>query len=93
MPAVRMGTDYISISGAPGQTLDDSSAMKRRFTTADLGLTDAQHELMRKHGTPGQFAAGCYECVPALISMDEAKAAIDKYNRDWGMAGPAKEVE
>lgn len=53
-------------------------------------LTPDQQELERKHGTPAQFAAACYKAVPSFISMDEARQAINKYNRDWNQAGKRK---
>lgn len=50
-------------------------------------LTAKQKELKEKHGTPAKFAAAVYEAVPGYISMDEAKAAVDKYNAEWYEAG------
>ena len=47
-----------------------------------------QEALRKKHGTPAQFAKACYECVPGDISMDEARAAIEKYNKEWNDAIP-----
>jgi hypothetical protein len=52
----------------------------------DAVLSPAQKKLRRKHGTPAQFAAAVYNCVPGDISMDEAKAAIEKYSREWSAA-------
>ncbi|HVX56949.1 MAG TPA: hypothetical protein VHA37_04405 [Candidatus Saccharimonadales bacterium] len=49
-------------------------------------LSRKQKRLVKKHGTPAQFARACYECVPGDISMDEARAAVEKYNREWGAA-------
>lgn len=49
-------------------------------------LSKAQKALAKRHGTPAEFAKACYECVPGDISMDEARAAIDKYNREWAEA-------
>ncbi len=46
-------------------------------------MTIGQMMLKKKHGTPSEFAKACYECVPSDISMDEARAAIDKYNKEW----------
>lgn len=50
-------------------------------------LTEAQKRLAKMHGTPAEFAAECYKAVPSLISMDEARAAIEKYNAGWTQAG------
>lgn len=60
---------------------------KRKVNTADLGLSLGQKKLYRKHGTPSQFAAACYECVPSMVSVVEARAAIEKYNRQWKAFG------
>lgn len=49
-------------------------------------LSKAQKTLARKHGTPAEFAAAVYQAVPSDISMDEAAAAISKYNREWAEA-------
>lgn len=48
-------------------------------------LTKGQLVLMRKHGTPSEFAMACYDCV-GEISMDEAASAIRKYNEEWSVA-------
>lgn len=48
-----------------------------------VGYTRRQVALMKKHGTPAEFAVAVYKCVPGDISMDEARAAIEKYNREW----------
>lgn len=53
-----------------------------------LSLTPAQRKLAKKHGTPAEFAQAVYKCVPGDISMDEARAAVEKYNREWDAAGP-----
>jgi len=50
-------------------------------------FTAAQRALIRKHGTPAKFAADVYKCVPGDISLDEARQAVDKYNREWSAAG------
>lgn len=50
------------------------------------GLTKAQRVLAKRHGTPAEFAKACYAAVPEFIGMDEAKAAITKYNREWSQA-------
>lgn len=58
-----------------------------RGTIASSAFTPAQRKLAKKHGTPAEFAAGVYKCVPGDISMDEAREAISKYNREWQAAG------
>ena len=50
-------------------------------------MTAEQKKLASKHGNPAEFASACYEAVPAFISMDEAAAAIRKYNAQWEGAG------
>lgn len=50
-------------------------------------MTSKQKALAKKHGTPAEFAKACYEAVPGDISMDEARAAVDKYTREWTEAG------
>ncbi len=49
-----------------------------------------QQELAKLHGTPAEFAVGVYKCVPAMCSMDEAKAAVAAYEEEWAVAGEAK---
>lgn len=49
-------------------------------------FTKRQLALKRKHGTPAEFAAACYNSVPGFINMDEAKSAIQKYNAEWEKA-------
>ena len=51
-----------------------------------LSFSSKQKRLAAKHGTPAQFAKSVYECVPGDISMDEARAAVEKYNREWAKA-------
>ena len=51
-----------------------------------LALPPGQRRLQKKHGTPAEFAQAVYRCVPGDISMDEAKAAIAKYQREWDAA-------
>ena len=63
-----------------------SGASKKRLWF-DESLTKAQKALVRKHGSPEEFAAACYACCPSFISMDEARKAVDSYNRDWEKAG------
>ena len=50
-------------------------------------FTAAQRKLIAKHGMPSEFAQACYAAVPSLVSMDEAAAAIEAYNREWAEAG------
>jgi len=50
-------------------------------------LTPAQRKLAKKHGTPAEFAQATYACVPGDISMDEARAAVEKYSQQWNAAG------
>lgn len=52
----------------------------------DRAWTKGQRKLCRKHGTPAEFAAGCYKAVPSFISMAEARTAVDKYQREWNNA-------
>lgn len=52
-------------------------------------LTAAQQELQAKHGTPEQFEASCWRAVGEFISVDEARAAIRKYQTEWRIAGLA----
>lgn len=42
-----------------------------------------QRVLVKKYGTPAEFAAACYACVPGFISMTEAREAAEKYQREW----------
>ena len=51
-----------------------------------LVLSPRARALAKQHGTPAEFAVACYEAVPAFVSMDEAAAAIAKYNREWDAA-------
>ncbi len=48
-----------------------------------LKLTKKQETLIKKHGSPAQFAQATYAAVPGFISMDEARKAIEKYNQEW----------
>lgn len=56
----------------------------------EMGLTNAQKKLRRKHGFPPEFAAACYHCVPEFISMTEARTAVEKYQREWDAARPTR---
>jgi len=49
-------------------------------------LSMGQKKLKSKHGTPAEFASSVYQCVPWEISMDEAEAAVRKYNQEWTAA-------
>jgi len=62
------------------------SAGSRAAACYAAALSKRQLALAKKHGTPSQFASACYDAVPGYISMDEARAAIDKYNREWADA-------
>lgn len=55
------------------------------------GLSERQKALLARHGTPAGFAIACYELVPGTISMDEAKAAIEKYQAEWDAASDEPE--
>lgn len=61
----------------------------KKALAAALGETFSKKQLRLKlkHGTPADFARAVYECVPGDISMDEAAAAINKYNQEWQEAG------
>lgn len=52
-----------------------------------ISLTPKQRKLAKKHGTPAEFAQAVYKCVPGDISMDEARASVDKYCYEWRLAG------
>lgn len=51
-----------------------------------MGFSEKQMQLALKHGTPAEFAKAVYAIVPSDISMDEARAAIEKYNQEWANA-------
>jgi len=55
-----------------------------------IPMSKAQKKLAKKHGTPAQFAVAVYRAVPGFISMDEARAAVEKYNRVWSLASRTK---
>lgn len=57
------------------------------------GLSEQQKALVAKHGTPAGFAIACYELVPGMISMDEARAAVEKYQAEWDAAGDKPEKQ
>lgn len=60
---------------------------ERLQTMLKAGMTRKQAALMKKHGTPAEFAQAVYRCVPGDISMDEARTAVEKYSREWDKAG------
>ena len=45
--------------------------------------TEAQLRLAKRHGTPAEFAQACYAACPAFVSMDEARAAVEKYTAEF----------
>lgn len=49
-------------------------------------FTAGQRALIKKHGTPADFALAVYACCPSDISMDEAKAAVRNYRREFDAA-------
>jgi hypothetical protein len=51
------------------------------------GITEKQKALLSKHGTPAGFAQSCYDLVPVTISVEEARAAVEKYQSEWDEAG------
>lgn len=70
--------------------------MKNKRDALHHALSREQRRLRKKHGTPAEFATACYAACPGYISMDEARIAIEKYNRQWNAAallpeGPARE--
>jgi hypothetical protein len=54
---------------------------------AAITMSPKQKRLAAKHGTPAEFAKACYDTVPEFCSMDEARIAIEKYNKEWSNAG------
>jgi hypothetical protein len=58
----------------------------KKTALLDAAMSPAQKKLRKKHGTPAQFAMAAYRTVPEFCSMDEAQAAIDKYNAEWKAA-------
>lgn len=53
-------------------------------------LSDKQKELKEKHGTPDEFAIACFKAVPSFISVREAQAGIEEYDKEWIEAGERK---
>lgn len=50
--------------------------------------TDAQKELQVKHGSPYEFGRSVVNALD-MITPSEARAAIEKYAREWQEAGRA----
>lgn len=48
--------------------------------------TDAQKELQAKHGTPYEFGEAMIRAI-GMVSIGQAKAAIDEYRAEWEAAG------
>jgi hypothetical protein len=48
-------------------------------------ITDGQKALQAKHGTPYEFGQACINALD-MVTPAEAKAAIDKYRREWEAA-------
>jgi hypothetical protein len=46
-------------------------------------FTPGQKALVKKHGTPSDFAIACHMTVPQFCSYDEAEAAAQKYRREF----------
>lgn len=55
-------------------------------------MNEKQKLLAAKHGTPAEFAKAVDRTV-GEISIDEARAAIEKYNREWEEAAGQSELE
>lgn len=51
-----------------------------------IPFSKKQQKLRKLHGTPAKFARCVYSSVPSMISMDEAAAAVAKYNAEWNAA-------
>lgn len=66
----------------PAKWVTDS----KRDTKQVDGLTPGQRKLKKKHGNPAEFATAVYACVPGDISMSEARAALEKYQKEWDQA-------
>jgi len=49
-------------------------------------FTPGQRKLVKKSGTPADFALAVYAACPNEISMDEAETAIQKYRREFNAA-------
>ena len=45
--------------------------------------SEAQADLMAKHGSPYDFAMACVKATGDFISVDEAEAGIQKYLKEW----------
>lgn len=58
-------------------------AWHRLVCTVDAEAPVSPSTLAQQHGTPERFALSVYAAVPSFISVDEARDAIDKYQRLW----------
>lgn len=47
---------------------------------------DAQRALEAKHGAPHTFAMACAKAVGDMVSVNEARTAIEKYCQEWEAA-------
>lgn len=57
-------------------------------------LTDEQRRLMRKHGTPREFARACEKAANDLfITEEEMRKGIEEYQKEWDDAGKQNNVE
>ncbi len=54
---------------------------REKFFHDSLSLR--QRELVKKHGTPAEFAQAVYKSVPGYISMTEAADAVEKYTKEF----------
>lgn len=84
-------TDAIVLNGAQVKDLIEELSRRRQergksYDKLDAALSPRQKDLRRVSGTPAEFARGIYQCVPGDISMDEARAALDRYIREWNAA-------
>lgn len=52
-------------------------------------VTDAQRRLLRKHGTPKQFAEAVFNAL-GEVSLAEARTAVEAYCKEWSEAGTEK---
>jgi hypothetical protein len=44
--------------------------------------------LEKLYGNPDRFSASVFLAVPGYISVDEANAGIEKYQKEWDDAAP-----
>jgi hypothetical protein len=67
--------------GIPVSKTKDTECEKGyRRCISPIAMTAGQRMLAEKYGTPAEFAKACYA---GYLSMDEARAAIEKYNKEW----------